>query len=57
MIESGLYRKGSNPEVDQAIAWQQDLATFLRQEADRPCSRNEGFAMLSRICGGDGHAQ
>lgn len=57
MIESGLYRKGSNPEVDQAIAWQQDLAAFLRQEADRPCSRDAGFAMLSRICGGDGHAQ
>lgn len=57
MIESGLYRKGSNPDVDQAIAWQQDLVAFLCQEADRACSREESFAMLSRICGGDGHAQ
>lgn len=57
MVESGLYRKGASPEIDEAIAWQPDLAAFLRQEADRRCELSESAAMLSRICGGGVHAR
>ena len=55
MIESGLYRAGSNPEIDRAIALQPALSAFLRQQA----SEREEWAGTSRkladILLGGGH--
>lgn len=34
MIESGIYRAGSNPAIDRAIALQPHIARFLRQGED-----------------------
>jgi flagellum-specific ATP synthase len=41
MIESGIYRAGSNPEIDRAIRLQPKLAEFLVQSATEPASADE----------------
>jgi flagellum-specific ATP synthase len=41
MIESGIYRSGSNPAIDRAIRLQPKLAEFLVQSAAKPVSAAE----------------
>jgi flagellum-specific ATP synthase len=36
LVEVGAYEKGSNPELDQAIALRQEMVQFLRQEMNKP---------------------
>lgn len=38
MIESGIYRSGSNPNIDRAVRMQPRLAEFLVQSAAEPAS-------------------
>ena len=41
MIESGIYRAGSNPDIDRAIRMQPNLVEFLIQRAAEPVSSEE----------------
>jgi flagellum-specific ATP synthase len=36
LVEVGAYEKGSNPELDQAIALRQEMVQFLRQDMNKP---------------------
>lgn len=56
MIESGIYRQGNSAEIDQAIAWQPQLALFLQQDANTrvPLAKTQDW--LTAICAGGGHA-
>jgi flagellum-specific ATP synthase len=49
LIRLGAYRKGSSPEVDEAIAYHPLLEDFLRQQKGETCSLPEGYDMLTRI--------
>ena len=51
LIKLGAYRKGSDPEVDQAIARYPLLEEFLSQDKEECTSIEEGFALLSRAVG------
>jgi flagellum-specific ATP synthase len=51
MIRLGAYRKGSDPEVDQAIQFYQPIEEFLRQRKDESTSINEGYDMLATVLG------
>jgi flagellum-specific ATP synthase len=51
MIRLGAYRKGSNPEVDEAITYYEPLEDFLHQgKADRD-DLPDGYAKLAKILG------
>lgn len=56
MIESGIYRTGNSPAIDQAIAWQADLASWLRQPATHNATIEETMSHLRQICGAARHA-
>lgn len=47
MIESGVYRAGSNPRLDRAIAAREPLARFLRQAADEKVSARDTLRALA----------
>ena len=49
MIRLGAYRKGSDPLVDQAIAYHQPIETFLSQKPQENISLEDGFQQLSDI--------
>lgn len=49
MIRLGAYRRGSNVEVDRAIALQPLFDAFLGQDKDEASTRPEGYAELERI--------
>lgn len=49
MIRLGAYRKGSNPEVDEAIRLEPALEAFLGQGKDERASLEEGYAALQQI--------
>jgi len=49
LIRLGAYRKGSNPEVDEAIAYQPMLEAFLSQTKDDHASIEAGYSELARI--------
>lgn len=51
MIRLGAYRKGSNPEVDEAIKFYAPLEDFLRQKKDESVNFEETYAQLARILG------
>ena len=54
MIDIGAYRRGSNPEVDQAIAVYPALERFLSQEPDENPSRAASFTQLQNLVAGHG---
>lgn len=54
MIRLGAYRKGSDPQVDEAIHFNPALETFLRQGKDERSLLAQGYAELSAILGGAG---
>ncbi len=51
LINIGAYSKGSNEEIDEAIAKMKDVNTFLTQEVDEVFDMNEVENSLSRIRG------
>lgn len=51
MIRLGAYRKGSDPEVDQAIKYFPALEDFLRQRKDEKTTLDEGYDQLAKLLG------
>ncbi len=51
LIKLGAYRKGSDPEVDEAILRYPHLEDFLAQDKDECTSIEEGFEMLGSCLG------
>jgi FliI/YscN family ATPase len=49
LINIGAYAKGSNPQIDRAIALLNDIKTFLRQRGDEVSSYEETVARLVRL--------
>jgi len=52
LIRLGAYRKGSSPEVDEAIALHPPLEAFLSQYKDEATSLIEGYQRLQKILTG-----
>lgn len=51
MIRLGAYRKGSDPDVDQAIKYYPELENFLRQRKDEKTTLDEGYDQLAKLLG------
>jgi flagellum-specific ATP synthase len=51
MIRLGAYRKGSNPDVDQAIHYNPALENFLRQKKDEKTALDRGYDELAAVLG------
>jgi flagellum-specific ATP synthase len=49
LIRLGAYRKGSSPEVDEAIGLHAPLETFLAQGKEESTSLAEGYRRLAQI--------
>ena len=49
MIRLGAYREGTNPEVDNAIAYHPELERFLAQRNSDRCDLSSGYVELARI--------
>ena len=49
MVRLGAYRKGTDPEVDQAIHYYPMLEDFLRQGIDEQSTLDEGYRDLEHI--------
>lgn len=49
LIRLGAYKKGSDPEVDNAIQYAKPLDEFLIQEPDESATMEEGFRALDDI--------
>ncbi|MDA7948706.1 MAG: flagellar protein export ATPase FliI [Hyphomicrobiaceae bacterium] len=53
LIRLGAYRAGSNPEVDEAIAYHPMLEEFLNQAKADQASLEGGYGELARILNGE----
>lgn len=51
LIAVGAYQKGSDPQVDHAIAMWPRLRAFLQQEVDEPMSLQKGIEALAALTG------
>jgi flagellum-specific ATP synthase len=51
LIRLGAYRKGSDPQVDEAILLYPEIEEFLSQNKGDTSTINEGFARLAEIVG------
>ena len=51
MITAGIYQKGNNPHVDEAIDKYDEIEEFLKQEEYEPCPIEDTLAKLSKITG------
>jgi flagellum-specific ATP synthase len=51
MIRLGAYRKGSDPNVDQAIQYYPALENFLRQRKDEKTNLAAGYDELAEVLG------
>jgi flagellum-specific ATP synthase len=49
LIRLGAYRKGSDPDVDRAIAIYPALEAFLSQQREERTSIADGYNMLAAI--------
>jgi flagellum-specific ATP synthase len=49
LIRLGAYRKGSDPQVDRAIALYPALEAFLSQQREERTSIADGYTMLEAI--------
>jgi len=49
LIRLGAYRKGSNPEVDEAIAYHPLLEEFLKQGKGDASSLDDGYELLAQL--------
>ncbi|MEM6682091.1 MAG: flagellar protein export ATPase FliI [Pseudomonadota bacterium] len=52
MIRLGAYRRGTNPDVDKAIALNPALEAFLSQQKSDQTSLEDGFLLLEGILAG-----
>lgn len=52
LIRLGAYRSGSNPEVDEAIAYHPKFEAFLKQGKEEKTGLNEGYQLLAAILDG-----
>ncbi|WP_255559944.1 flagellar protein export ATPase FliI [Dyella sp. EPa41] len=52
LIAVGAYQKGSDPQVDHAIAMWPRLRDFLQQEVDAPTTLSDAIAMLEQLTAG-----
>ncbi len=52
MIRLGAYRRGSDPQIDEAIDYHDQLERFLAQNIDESCSLGEGYEQLREILDG-----
>ncbi len=52
LIRLGAYRSGSNPEVDEAIAYHPKFEAFLSQRKEEKTGMDEGYQLLAAILGG-----
>ncbi len=55
LIESGMYKAGSDRAIDGAIAARSRIQTFLQQPQDRPAPWDEMRAGLIAMAGGGAH--
>ena len=51
MIRLGAYKKGSNPDVDQAIQFYPAIENFLAQKKDEKSTLQEGYNQLAKALG------
>ncbi|MGQ3031171.1 MAG: flagellum-specific ATP synthase FliI, partial [Ferrovibrionaceae bacterium] len=51
MIRLGAYRRGSSPEVDEAIQFHEPLEEYLTQRKDQPDTLQSGYEKLAGILG------
>ncbi len=51
LIAIGAYKKGSSPQVDQAIALRDPINALLRQQVDDRFNFEDSVTMLKEICG------
>ena len=56
MIESGVYKSGSNPAVDDAIKLREPLLSFLRQQRGEATSPEDIGRKLAAVIGKAAHA-
>ena len=49
LIRLGAYRKGSDPKVDEAIQYYDEIEAFLTQQKSEQTSIDDGFKRLSEI--------
>ncbi|GGY28858.1 FliI/YscN family ATPase [Paludibacterium paludis] len=54
VLELGVYRAGSNPELDQALVKQPLLNDLFRQAVDERTSRKDTMNLLAQALAGDG---
>lgn len=52
LIRLGAYRKGSDPEVDEAIRLNAPLEAFMAQDKDEVSRLDDGYAALAAILSG-----
>ena len=52
LITVGAYQKGSDPQVDHAIAMWPKLRDFLQQEVDAPTTLNDAIVALETLTAG-----
>ena len=57
LIRLGAYRRGSSPDVDEAIGLHPALEAFLGQDKADSTSLIEGYRMLEQIMAGAGSGQ
>ena len=51
MIRLGAYKRGTDPDLDQAINLYPQLETFISQDKGVSATFNEGFETLKTILG------
>lgn len=51
MIRLGAYRKGADPDVDEAIAYRDALENFLAQKPTERSTLAEGYRQLAEVLG------
>jgi flagellum-specific ATP synthase len=51
LIRIGAYKKGSDPGIDEAIHYNDDLEAFLGQKKDEVSSLAEGYSQLAALLG------
>ncbi len=56
LIRIGAYRRGSDPQIDRAIALNPALEAFLTQQKDEATPLDESFSVLDRLLNGGGDA-
>lgn len=55
LIETGVYRAGTNPTVDRAISGRDQLTAFLRQPSSERTSLADTARRLQALAGGTAH--